>query len=103
VWINMIFRKSDKDILKVNIELDEQDEDELVEEIKKESDAPVDAEEKIPKPMFLYEVEELQGRFDPEVSMIVEILGILGGPLEAGSIDEAYHHSDIDSRTKWRR
>jgi hypothetical protein len=68
----MIFRDSSKKISKVNSEFDEQNES--VEEIRKESDAPVDIEYKSPKPMLLYEVEELQGWFDPEVSIIVVTL-----------------------------
>jgi hypothetical protein len=27
---------------------------------------------------------------------------ILEGPMEPGNFDEAYNHSDLDSRTKWR-
>jgi hypothetical protein len=27
---------------------------------------------------------------------------MLEGPMESGSFDEAYNHSDLESRTKWR-
>ena len=62
-------------------------------------------------------MKKLQGWFNPEASRIVETLKsgrkmilvqadiammMLEGPMEPVSSDEAYNHSDPDSRTKWR-
>jgi hypothetical protein len=89
----------------------------VVEEFRKKPDAPADSEERIPQPKLLYEMKKQQGWFNPEALRIVESLKsgremildqadiemmILEGPFEPGSFDEAFNHSDIDSRTKWR-
>jgi hypothetical protein len=62
-------------------------------------------------------MKKLQRWFNPEASRIVESMKsgweiilyqadiaimILEGPMEPGSFDEAFNHSDFDSRTKWR-
>ena len=57
--------------MKNNNEIDEQDEDELIEEVRKEPDAPVETEEMIPKPKLLSQMKKLQGWFNPEASRIV--------------------------------
>jgi hypothetical protein len=53
VWLNKSFGEWDKKEEEVNNDIDEQDEDELIEEIRKEPDAPVGAEERSPKPKLL--------------------------------------------------
>ena len=53
VWLDKSFGECVKKDEEVNNEIDEQDEDELTEEIRKEPDAPVDAEERSPKPKLL--------------------------------------------------
>jgi hypothetical protein len=62
-------------------------------------------------------MKKVQGLFNPEVSRIDESLKsgrdiildqariemmMLEGPMEPGSFDEAFNHSDLDSRIKWR-
>jgi hypothetical protein len=46
----------------------------IIEEIRKEPDAPVDAQEKSPEPKLLYEIKKLQGWFNPKASRIVKSL-----------------------------
>jgi hypothetical protein len=100
---------------------EDEDEDEdkakVIEKFRKDPDTTVDSEEKSPDPKFLYEMKKLQGWFNPEASRIVESLKsgrekiinqdeltmmMLEGPMEPGSSDEAYNHSDLDSRAIWR-
>jgi hypothetical protein len=117
VWLNKSFGEWDKKVEEFNNEINEQDEDELIEEIRKEPDAPVDDEEKSPKPKLLNRMKKLQGWFNPEASRIFERLKsgremildqvdiammMLEGPMEPASFDEAFNDSDLDSRTKWR-
>jgi hypothetical protein len=66
----------DNKVEEVNNKFDEQDEDEneVIEEIRKEPDEPADSEEKSPEPKLLYEMKKLQGWFNPEASRIVETL-----------------------------
>jgi hypothetical protein len=46
----------------------------VIEEIRKESDAPVNAEEKSSEPKLLYEIKKLQGWFNPEASKIESLI-----------------------------
>jgi hypothetical protein len=104
---------------KVNIEFNEKDEgdDEVIEDIRKDPDVPVEANEKTHEPKLLYETKKLKGFFNTEASRIVKSLKsgnqiilhksdisimMLEGPMEPGSLDEAYNHSDLVSTTKWR-
>ena len=104
VWLNKSFGEWDKKDEEVNNEIDEQDEDELIEEVRKEPDAPVDTEERSPKPKLLSQMKKLQGWFNPEASRIVETLKSgremildqadiammrLEGSMEPVSLDEA--------------
>jgi hypothetical protein len=57
VWLNKSFREWDKKLEEVRNILD--DEDEVIEEIRKDLDAPVDAEEKSPDPKFLNEMKKI--------------------------------------------
>ena len=117
VWLNKSFGEWDKKDEEVNTEIDEQDEDEFIEEVRKEPDAPVDTEERSPKPKLLSQMKKLQGWFNPEASRIVETLKsgremildqadiammMLEGPMEPVSFDEAFNHSELESRVKWR-
>ena len=117
VWLNKSFGEWDKKDEEVNAEIDEQDEDELIEEVRKEPDTPVDTEERSTKPKLLSQMKKLQGWFNPEASRIVETLKsgremildqadiammMLEGPMEPVSFDEAFNHSELESRVKWR-
>jgi hypothetical protein len=112
-------RQWNKKVEEVNniFDYQDEDEDEVIKEFKKEPDAPVDAEEKSPEPKLLYEMKKLQGRFNPEASRVVESLKsvremiidqadiemmIVESPMKPGSFDDSYNHSDLNSRTKWR-
>jgi hypothetical protein len=119
VWLNKSFRELYKNFEAVNNKFNNQDEDEdkVIEEIRKEPDETVDAEEKSPEPKILYEMKKIQGWFNPEASRIDESLKsrrkmildradiavrMIEGPMERANFDEAYYnHSDLDSRTKW--
>jgi hypothetical protein len=93
------------------------DEDEFIEEIRKETDTPVYSEEKSPEPNLLYEMKELQGCFNSEASRMLETLKsvremildqayiaikVLYGSIEPGIVDKVFNPSDLDSRTKGR-
>jgi hypothetical protein len=118
LWLNKSFRELYKNFEAINNKFNNQDEDEdeFIEEIRKEPDETVDAEEKSPEPKILYEMKKLQGWFNPEASRIDELLKsrskmildradiavrMIESPMEPASFDEAYNHSDLDSRTKW--
>jgi peptidoglycan hydrolase CwlO-like protein len=62
VWLKKSLGKWDKKVEEVNSEFNEQDEDEdeVIEEIKKMSDEPVDDDEKIPEPKLLYKMKKIR-------------------------------------------
>ena len=71
VWLKKSFGEWDKKVEEVN---NEQDEDELIEEIRKEPHASIDAEEKSPKSKLLNQMKKLQGWLNPESLRIVETI-----------------------------